>query len=48
MTTLDVLGEDIVKGHYPDAELTEPLPGHRSFVDIEKAQSLLGWQPQHT
>ena len=36
-TTL-ALGEDVDKRQYSDAELTEPLLGHRAFVDIEKSQ----------
>lgn len=47
-TTLDAPSEDVVKRQYPDAELTESLPGYQSFVDIEKALTLLDWQPQHT
>lgn len=39
---------DLVERYYPDLELKRPLRGHETLLSIEKARTLLGYDPEHT
>ncbi|MEU6861109.1 NAD(P)-dependent oxidoreductase [Glycomyces sp. NPDC046736] len=39
---------DLVERYYPDLELKRPLRGHETLLSIEKARTLLGYDPRHT
>jgi nucleoside-diphosphate-sugar epimerase len=47
-TTLAVPSATVAAEAYPDAEIREPLEGHEALVTTAKAESLLGWTPEHT
>ncbi|KAB1197415.1 MULTISPECIES: NAD(P)-dependent oxidoreductase [Haloferax] len=45
-TSTTVESATIAREVYPDAEVREQLTGHQSLVSTEKAQRLLGWEPE--
>ncbi|KTG29598.1 NAD-dependent epimerase/dehydratase family protein [Haloferax profundi] len=45
-TSTTVESAAIAQDVYPDAEVRAPLSGHQSLVSTEKAQQMLGWEPE--
>ena len=47
-TTLNIPTEEAIEKAYPGAPIRKPLPGFASAIDISKAESMLGWQPEYS
>jgi nucleoside-diphosphate-sugar epimerase len=40
--------EELIRRHLPETELRVPIPGTATGFSIERARSVLGWQPRHS
>jgi nucleoside-diphosphate-sugar epimerase len=47
-TTADAPTSELVEKFYPEADVQEVLKGHKAVIDLSKAESLLGWEPQRS
>ena len=39
---------DLMAEFYPDVHLTKEVVGHETLLSIDKARSLLGYEPAHS
>ena len=42
-TTSPTDSEELIRGHYPQVRVKQPMPGKHGFYNCEKAKRLLGW-----
>lgn len=47
-TTAAVPTESLIAEFFPDVRVRRTFEGHDSLFDLSKAESLLGWEPEHT
>jgi len=40
--------EELAARHLPQTELVRPVPGHQALYSIERARTLLGYEPRHS